>query len=80
MSNVGSNEIKSSDINTTDVDFRFADTDWQTLFDIDFELQNVSPANVPSNPVQSVQSMPVQFNSLMEANNRNVNDASRIQL
>jgi hypothetical protein len=44
----------------------------QALFDIDFELQNVPPANVPSNPVQSVQSMPVQFNSLMEANNRNV--------
>jgi hypothetical protein len=72
ISNVGSNEKNSSDINTTDVDFLFADTDWQTLFDIDFELQNVSPANVPRNPVQSVQSMPVQFNSLMEANNRNV--------
>ena len=54
------------------VDFLFADTDLQALFDIDFELQNVPPANVPSNPVQSVQSMPVQFNSLMEANNRNV--------
>jgi hypothetical protein len=72
MSNVGSNEKNSSDINTTDVDFLFADTDLQALFGIDFELQNVPPANVPSNPVQSVQSMPVQFNSLMEANNRNV--------
>jgi hypothetical protein len=72
MSNVGSNEKNSNDINTTDVDFLFADTDWQALFDIDFELQNVPLANVPSNPVQSVQSMPVQFNSLMEANNRNV--------
>jgi hypothetical protein len=72
MSNVGSNEKNSSDINTTDVDFLFADTDLQALFDIDFELQNVPPANVPSNPVQSVQSIPVQFNSLMEANNRNI--------
>ena len=57
----------SSDINTTDVL-----TDLQALFDNDFELQNVPPANVSSNPVQSVQSMPVQFNSPMEANNRNV--------
>ena len=80
MSNVGSNVNNPSDINTTDVDFLFADTDLQALFDIDFELQNVPPANVPSDPVQCVQSMPVQFNSLMEANNRNVNDASRIQL
>jgi hypothetical protein len=48
------------------------DTDLQALFDIDFELQNVPPANVPSNPVQSVQSMPVQFNSLMEASCNNV--------
>jgi hypothetical protein len=48
------------------------DTDLQALFDNDFELQNVLHANVPSNPVPSVQSMPVQFNSLMEANNRNV--------
>ena len=72
MSNVGSNVNNPSDINTTDVDFLFADTDLQALFDNDFELQNVPPANVPSNPVQSVQSMPVQFNSLMEANNRNV--------
>ena len=72
MSNVGSNEKNSSDINTTDVDFLFADTDLQALFDNDFELQNVPPVNVPSNPVQSVQSMPVHFNSLMEANNRNV--------
>ena len=54
MSNVGSNETNLNDINTTDVDFLFADTDWQALFDIDFELQNVPPANVPSNPVQSV--------------------------
>ena len=38
MSNV---EKNSSDINTTDVDFLFADTDLQALFDIDFELQNV---------------------------------------
>ena len=53
MSNVGSNVNNPSDINTTDVDFLFADTDWQALFDIDFELQNVPPANVPSNPVQS---------------------------
>ena len=60
MSNVGSNEIKSSDINTTDVDFRFADTDWQTLFDIDFELQNVPPANVPSNPECSVCASTIQ--------------------
>jgi hypothetical protein len=72
MSNVGSNEKNSSDINITDVDFLFADTYWQALFDIDFELQNVTPTNVQSNPVQSVQFMPVQFNSLMEANNRNV--------
>ena len=72
MSNVGSNVNNPSDINTTYVDFLFADTDLQALFDNDFELQNVPPANVPSNPVQSVQSMPVQFNSLMEANNRNV--------
>jgi hypothetical protein len=36
------------------------------------DLQNVPPANVPSNPVQSVQSIPVQLNSLIEANNRNV--------
>ena len=48
MSNVGSNEKNSSDIfNTTDVDFLFADTDLQAVFDNDFELQNVSPANVP---------------------------------
>ena len=67
MSNVGSNEKNSSDINTTDVDFLFADSDFQALFDNDFELQNVPPANV-----SSVQSMPVQFNNLMEANNRNV--------
>ena len=72
MSNVGSNVNNPSDIITTDVDFLFADTDLQALFDNDFELQNVLPANVPSNPVTSVQSMPVQFNSLMEANNRNV--------
>jgi hypothetical protein len=72
MSNVESNVNNPSDINTTDVDFLFADTDLQALFDNDFELQNVPPVNVPSNPVQSVQSMPVQFNSLMEANNRNV--------
>ena len=72
MSNVGSNVNNPSDINTTDVDFLFADTDLQALFDNAFELQNVPPANVPSNPVQSVQSMPVQFNSLMEASNRNV--------
>ena len=72
MSNVGSNVNNPSDINTTDVDFLFADTDLQALFDNDFELQNVLPAKVPSNPVPSVQSMPVQFNSLMEANNRNV--------
>ena len=72
MSNVGSNVNNPSDINTTDVDFLFADTDLQALFDNAFELQNVPPANVPSNSVQSVQSMPVQFNSLMEANNRNV--------
>jgi hypothetical protein len=69
---VGSNVNNPSDINTTDVDFLFADTDLQALFDNDFELQNVLPAKVPSNPVPSVQSMPVQFNSLMEANNRNV--------
>jgi hypothetical protein len=55
--------------------FLFADTDLQALFEIDFELQNVPPANVPSNPVQSFQSMPVQFNSLMEASNRNVMSA-----
>ena len=59
LPNVGSNEKDSSDINTTDVYFLFADTDLQALFDNDFELQNVPPANVPSNPVQSVQSMPV---------------------
>jgi hypothetical protein len=53
--------------NTTDIDFLFADTDLQALFDIDFELQNVPSVNVPSDPVQNVQSMPVQFNSLMEA-------------
>jgi hypothetical protein len=64
MSNVGSNENNLSDFNTTDVDFLFADTDLQALFDNDFELENVPPANVPSNPVRSVQSMPVQFNSL----------------
>jgi len=72
MSNVGSNEKNSSDINTTDIDFLFADTELQALFDNDFELQNVPPGNVPSNHVQSVQSMSVQFNNLMEANNRNV--------
>ena len=59
---MGSNEHNSSDINTTD--FLFADTDLQALFDNDFELQNVPPANLPSNSVQSVESMPVQFNSL----------------
>jgi hypothetical protein len=32
MSNVGSNEKNSSNINITDVDFLFADTDWQALF------------------------------------------------
>jgi hypothetical protein len=64
MSNVGSNENNLSDFNTTDVGFLFADTDLQALFDNDFELENVPPANVPSNPVRSVQSMPVQFNSL----------------
>jgi hypothetical protein len=52
----------------------------KALFDIDFELQNVPSVNVPSDPVQNVQSMPVQFNSLMEANNGNVYDASHIQL
>ena len=72
MSNVGSNEQNSSDINTTDADFLFADTHLQALFDNDFELKNVPPANLPSNSVQSVESMPVQFNSLMEDNNRNV--------
>ena len=72
MSNVGSNETNSSDINTTDADFLFADTDLQALFDNDFELQNVPPANLSSNSVQSVEFMPVQFNSLMEDNNRNV--------
>jgi hypothetical protein len=72
MSNVGSNEEISTDINTTDVYFLFADTDLQALFDNDFELQNVPPANVPSIPVQSVQSMPVQFNNLMEVDNRNM--------
>jgi hypothetical protein len=72
MSNVGSNEKNSSDINTTDADFLFADTDLQALFDNDFELQNVPPANLSSNSVQSVEFMPVQFNSLMEDNNRNV--------
>ena len=72
MSSVGSNEKNSSDINTTDVDFLFVDTDLQALFDNDFELQNVPPANVPSIPVQSVQSMPVQFNNLMEVDNRNM--------
>jgi hypothetical protein len=41
MSSVGSNEKNSSDINTTDGDFLFADTDLQALFDNDFELQNV---------------------------------------
>ena len=60
MSNVGSNVNNPSDINTTDVDFLFADTDLHALFDNDFEMQNVPPANVPSNSVQSVQSMPVQ--------------------
>ena len=43
MSNVGSNVNNPSDINTTDVDFLFADTDLQALFDNDFELQNVPP-------------------------------------
>jgi hypothetical protein len=61
----------SSDINTTDADFLFADTDLQALFGNDFELQNEPPANLPSNSVQSVECMPVQFNSLMEDNNRN---------
>jgi hypothetical protein len=41
MSNVGSNEKNSSDINTTDADFLFADTDLQALFDNDFELQKL---------------------------------------
>jgi hypothetical protein len=72
MSNVGSNEKNSSDINTTDVDFLLVDTNLQALFDNYLELQHVPLANVPRNPVQSVQSMPVQFNSLMEVNNRNV--------
>jgi hypothetical protein len=31
MSNVGNNEKNSSDINTTDVDFLFADTDLQAV-------------------------------------------------
>jgi hypothetical protein len=35
-SNVGSNVNNPSDINTTDVDFLFADTDLQALFDNDF--------------------------------------------
>jgi hypothetical protein len=35
--------VVPSDINTTDVDFLFADTDLQALFDNDFELQNVPP-------------------------------------
>jgi hypothetical protein len=51
MSNVGSNEKNSSDINTTDVDFLFADTDLQALFDIDFELQNVPVANTEYHPL-----------------------------
>jgi hypothetical protein len=51
MSNVGSNDKNSSDINTTDVYFLFVDTDLQALFDIDFELQNVPPENVPSSLV-----------------------------
>jgi hypothetical protein len=46
---VGSNEKNSSDINTTDADFLFADTDLQALIDNDFELQNVPPANLSSN-------------------------------
>jgi hypothetical protein len=36
MSNVGSNEEISTDINTTDVYFLFADTDLQALLDNDF--------------------------------------------
>jgi hypothetical protein len=66
MSNVGSNEKNSNDNNTTDVDFLFAETDWQALFDIDVDLQNVPSANVPSNPVHSVQSMPVQVETLQD--------------
>ena len=65
ISNVGSNEQNSSDINTTYVDFLLDDTDLQALIDNDFELHNVPPPNV-----QSVQSMPVQINNFMEANNR----------
>jgi hypothetical protein len=45
MSNVGSNEKNSSDINTTDVDFLFADTDLQALFDMWYtrvELRKIS--------------------------------------
>jgi hypothetical protein len=61
-------KTNSSDINTTKADFLFADTDLKALFDNDFELQIVPLA---SNSVQSVEFMPVQFNSLMEDNNRN---------
>ena len=64
-------KTNSSDINTTDADFLFVDTDLKALLDNDFELQNVPLANLPSNSVQSVEFMPVQFNSLMEDNNRN---------
>jgi hypothetical protein len=65
ISNVGSNEKKSSDINTTDVDFLFADTDFTLILNCKMYPQQMFQ-------VQSVQSRPIQLNSLMEANNRNV--------
>jgi hypothetical protein len=60
MSSVGSNEKNSSDINTTDGDFLFADTDLQALFDNDFELQNV--------PLQMFQVTPFRVFSLCQYN------------
>jgi hypothetical protein len=47
MSNVGSNENNLSDFNTTDVDFLFADTDLQALFDNDFELEMFGSSLLP---------------------------------
>jgi hypothetical protein len=51
MSNVGSNEKNSSDINTTDVDFLFADTDLQALFDNDFGIAITPVANTEYHPL-----------------------------
>jgi hypothetical protein len=49
-------KTNSSDINTTNADFLFADTDLKALFDNDFELQNVPLASC--NNIKMFESQP----------------------